>query len=220
MTKEFVIDLSDLEPSPSSQDQSEQEEKQRTLFDKIIDVIKDYFDKFKGGKSKRSPLLSWQEMIYSWISAFCGILFVAALHFNYLEEKHYVFIIGSFGASAVLIYGVPGAPFSQPRNFFGGNIISAIVGTIVRVLLADLANVPQIAAAVAVATAIVAMQITNTIHPPGGAVALIAVLSPPMMWDGFLYIFMPVVTGCLALGFVAFFVNNLFPGRSYPHFWW
>ena len=92
---------------------------------------------------------------------------MAALHFNYLEEKGYVFIIGSFGASAILIYGVPGAPFSQPRNMFGGNIISAVIGCVVRICLAD--YVPQVAAAVAVATANVAMQATNTIHPPGNS---------------------------------------------------
>ncbi len=37
-------------------------------------------------------------------------------------------IIGSFGASAVLIYGVPSSPLAQPRNAILGHIIAAFVG--------------------------------------------------------------------------------------------
>jgi hypothetical protein len=35
---------------------------------------------------------------------------------------------GSFGASAVLIYGAVRSPLAQPRNLIGGHIISAVIG--------------------------------------------------------------------------------------------
>lgn len=84
-----------------------------------------------------------------------------------------MFLIGSFGASAVLIYGVPMGELSQPRNLVGGHVISALVGVIAYNLFSF--NIP-LAAAMAVSCAIAGMLATNTTHPPGGATALIAVI--------------------------------------------
>ena len=82
-------------------------------------------------------------------------------------------IIGSFGASAVLIYGAIKSPLAQPRNLIGGHILSAVVGVASYQLFhAHL----WFASAVAVATAIAVMHATKTLHPPGGATALIAVI--------------------------------------------
>lgn len=79
-----------------------------------------------------------------------------------LGARASLFLIGSFGASAVLAYGAPHAPFSQPRNIIGGQCISAIVGVSVYLLLGD-AGI--FASPLAVSLAIVAMQLTGTVHP-------------------------------------------------------
>ena len=122
-----------------------------------------------------------------------------------------------FGASAVLAYGAPQAPFSQPRNITGGHCISAIVGVSVYLLLGD-AGI--FACPLAVSLAIVAMQLTDTVHPPGGATALIAVIGGSTIHDlGYWYVLCPVALGaCIMVG-VAWVVNNLSveKSRKYRH---
>ena len=123
-------------------------------------------------------------------------------------------LIGSFGASAVLVYGVINSPLAQPRNLVGGHVLSAIIGVTVYRLL------PQklwLAGALAVALAIVGMQITKTLHPPGGATALIAVIgSLQLKALSYWYVLVPVLAGVLLLLLVAVVVNNLTPTRHYP----
>jgi CBS-domain-containing membrane protein len=61
------------------------------------------------------------------------------------------------------------------------------------------------------------MQITKTLHPPGGATALIAVIgSEKVKALGFLYALSPVFTGSVILLVVALVFNNLTPYRKYP----
>lgn len=79
----------------------------------------------------------------------------------------------------------------------------------------------SVACALSVSLSIVIMQITETTHPPGGATALLAVTTNPMLpWKHFLFIFMPVLTGALTMLVIALVINNLSPKRSYPTFWW
>jgi len=175
-----------------------------------------YFAKMKG--TTTSPArVSLQEVLWSWIGAFFGIGAVAALNFLVLDRSGYLMIIGSFGASAVLIYGAIKSPLAQPRNFVGGHVVSAIVGVSVYLLFRDQL---WLAAAVGVATAIVAMHFTRTLHPPGGATALIAIIGNESIHRlGYLYVVIPVFTGAVIMLAVALLVNNIPNGRRYPEFW-
>ena len=77
-----------------------------------------------------------------------------------------------------------------------------------------------LAASVAVATAIAMMHLTKTLHPPGGATALIAVIGSNKIHAlGFLYVLVPVGTGVLVMLSVALLVNNIPKSRRYPKFW-
>ncbi len=162
-------------------------------------------------------MVSISEIIWSWIGAFFGIAAVAGIHYTLLSETDLVLVIGSFGASAVLIYGSPKSPFAQPRNLLGGHIISAMIGVACYELLA-----PHmwLAASIAVATSIAMMHVTKTLHPPGGASALIAVIGSNKIHAlGFLYVVVPVITGALIMLIVALLVNNIPRERRYPKFW-
>ena len=76
-------------------------------------------------------------------------------------------------------------------------------------------------AAVAVATAIAVMHATKTLHPPGGATALIAVIGSQQCHDcGYLYVFIPAGLGALIMLIIALVVNNIPKNRRYPQFWW
>jgi CBS-domain-containing membrane protein len=64
------------------------------------------------------------------------------------------------------------------------------------------------------------MQLTETMHPPSGATALIAVTTRPILpWAHFLFILMPVLTGAWAMLLVALVINNMAPKRTYPCFY-
>jgi CBS-domain-containing membrane protein len=175
-----------------------------------------YFRKMKG-TTKSPPSINFSEILWSWIGAFFGIMPVAYLNYNLFEESDLVFIIGSFGASAVLIYGAIRSPLAQPRNLIGGHIISAIIGVATYKLFI---NQLWLAAALAVATSIAAMHATKTLHPPGGATALIAVIGSKKIHAlGYLYAIIPVGAGVVIMLIVALLVNNIPKKRRYPEFW-
>ena len=130
-----------------------------------------------------------------------------------------LFLIGSFGASAVLVYGVPRAEFSQPRNVIGGHVVSALIGvSLGKVLGADTMLVYPLA----VALSIFAQQVTRTVHPPGGATALIAIIGGENVRNlDFYYAICPVMIGAVIMILVAVLVNNLSSdsNRNYPSYW-
>ncbi|MDF1592734.1 MAG: HPP family protein [Desulfobacterales bacterium] len=176
----------------------------------------EYFKKMRG-TTKSPPGVGPFELLVSWIGAFLGIAAVALANYNILKDTDLVMIIGSFGASAVLIYGAVRSPLAQPRNLVGGHIISAIIGVATYNLLN---GYMWLAASVAVATAIVVMHATKTLHPPGGATALIAVIGGENIHDlGYLYAVIPVGLGVLIMLIIALLINNIPKNRRYPECW-
>jgi CBS-domain-containing membrane protein len=175
-----------------------------------------YFAKMKGSASS-PPTVSMTEIFWSWLGAFLGISAVALLHDQFLAGRDLILIIGSFGASAVLLYGAAKSPLAQPRNLLGGHVFSALIGVASFQLLGAW---PWLAAAAAVATAIAVMHATKTLHPPGGATALIAVIGGDQIHGlGFLYALLPAGLGALVMLLVALLVNNIPATRRYPEFW-
>jgi FimV-like protein len=179
--------------------------------------VRSYFRKMRGTTRGSPPRVSLSEMVWSWIGAFFGIGAVALLNQLFLVGTDLTLVIGSFGASAVLVYGAIRSPLAQPRNLVGGHVLSAVVGVVTWKLLQ---HDPWLAEAVAVATAIALMHATKTLHPPGGATALIAVIGSQKIHDlGFLYCLMPATLGPLILLAVALLVNNIPNSRRYPETW-
>ena len=175
-----------------------------------------YFAKMKGS-TKSPPPVSISEIFWSWVGGFLGILPVAFFNFNLFSETDVVFIIGSFGASAVLLYGAIRSPLAQPRNLMGGHILSAVIGVAAFQFFGDSL---WLASPLAVATAIAVMHATKTLHPPGGATALIAVIgSDKIHAMGYCYALVPVGIGAAIMLIVALLVNNIPKKRRYPEFW-
>ena len=161
--------------------------------------------------------MAGHEVLWSWLGAAIGIGICGYLSSRYFEPNDLSLLIGSFGASAVLVYGAIKSPLAQPRNLIGGHIVSAVVGIACYQLLG---HTIWLASAMAVSLAIVTMLVTKTLHPPGGATALIAVIGGTKIHDlGFLYAFVPAGTGAVVLLVVALVVNNLSSGRRYPEYW-
>lgn len=179
-------------------------------------TLLDYFSKMKGGATSPPGVGGW-ELLWSWLGAVIGIGICGYLSSKYLEPRDLTLLIGSFGASAVLVYAAIKSPLAQPRNLIGGHVISGLVGAACYQLFGETI---WIAAALAVSVAIVAMLVTKTLHPPGGATALIAVIGGAKIHNlGFLYAFVPAGAGAVILLIVALIVNNLSKNRKYPEYW-
>jgi CBS-domain-containing membrane protein len=121
----------------------------------------------------------------------------------------------------VLVYDAFQSPLAQPRNVIGGYIVSSFVGVSVRII-GDHIFTPDIyvTAAFAMMLSIIVMNITKTVHPPGGACAVIAVIGGDMV-HGLGYGYMLTATGgAFVVLTVALLGNNLVPTRQYPLYWW
>jgi len=117
------------------------------------------------------------------------------------------------GASAVLLFGVPHGQLSQPWNLCVGHMVSAIAGVSCAMIIPDQA----LAAGCGVGLAITAMHYTQSIHPPGGATALMAVIGGPSIHQlGYSYIITPVLINVLVILFIAIAFNYPFVWRRYP----
>lgn len=158
-----------------------------------------------------------RDIARSVVGAFLGIGLVAALDQFVLHDLDLALVVGAFGATAVLVYGAPNSPLAQPYNVIVGHLISAMIGV---AAFQAVGGVDWLAAALAVSLAIGAMQITRSVHPPGGASALIAVVASPKIHDlGFLYALFPVGAGALVLVLVAWVTNNVAATRRWPQYW-
>ena len=159
------------------------------------------------GSSKYQPRFPLKQIVFSYIGSFIGIAALAYISVS----THYPLIAAPFGAAAVLLFAAPDSPLAQPRNCIVGNFL----GGLVSLIMVHLFGSEPWVMALAVATAIKVMQLTKTLHPPGGAVALVGVMSRAE-WS---FLFTPVLAGSIVLVFCTFVFNNLMPGRTYPKHW-
>src|SRR5882762_262069 len=163
----------------------------------------------------RETIVDKTDIIWTFLGGFFGIGIIGFISSRYFELNDNLFLIGSFGASAVLIYGATNSPLAQPRNLVGGHVISALVSVTIHTLIP---GEVWLSSALSVSIAIVMMQITKTVHPPGGATALIANIgSEKIKALGFMYVLSPVFTGVMILLIVALIFNNIPANRFYPY---
>lgn len=167
-----------------------------------------YFCKMKG-QCRDKPLTCpcVLDVFISWLGAFLGISTVAFLTLAYDVPL----MVASFGASAVLIYGVPDVPLAQPRNVFFGHVLSATTGVIVYSLF----GLTWWSTALGCSLSIGLMLLTKTTHPPAGATGMVAVWTQQTP----LFIFAPVAVGAVILILIGLITNNISPRRSYPKYW-
>ena len=123
-----------------------------------------------------------------------------------------LFLVAPFGATSVLLFAVPNSPLAQPWSAIVGNTVAALVGVAVCLLVPD----PVLRVAVAVGLAIFATMLCRALHPPAGAVAMTAALSPDTIAElGFWFALAPVALGTAALVLLAAVYARL-TGRRYP----
>lgn len=166
-----------------------------------------FLRKLKGDGARLPPPATGKAIAFAWLGGFLAIAAVAAL----ADALSVALVLGSFGASCVLIFGYPDVPFSQPRNVIAGHVISSAVG--LAFLTAFGPHWWSIA--LAVGTAIALMMLTRTVHPPAGSNPVIVFLAQPT-WGFLLF---PTLTGALLLVAVALLYNNAIRDARYPKYW-
>ncbi|MDP1971182.1 MAG: HPP family protein, partial [Methylobacter sp.] len=125
----------------------------------------------------------------------------------------YPIIVASMGASAVILFVIPNSPLAQPWSFFGGQLISAIIGVACAQWFTDIA----LASACAVGGSIFAMLLLRCLHPPGAATAITPILaSDPFNSVGYGFVLMPVGLNVLVMLAMAIVINRWLLRHDYP----
>ncbi len=166
-----------------------------------------FFSKFKGGESPVPGIPPLKSVALAWLG---GVIAISAVSWmtNLLSMS---LVLGSFGATCVLVFGYPDVPFSQPRNAIFGHLLSSLVGLTFLTIFGP----HWWAAGLAVGTAIAVMMLTRTVHPPAGSNPVIVFLSQPS-WDFLLW---PTLIGILIVSIIALFYNNVTRSSNYPKYW-
>ena len=164
-------------------------------------------DKWKTGGGICPPVAPPRDIMIAW---FGGVLAIAAV--GYLANVSGApLMLGSFGASCVLLFGFPDSPFSQPRNVIGGHVLASLIGLVFLALF----GAHWWSMALAAGTAIALMMLTRTVHPPAGSNPVIVMLLSPT-WA---FLLTPTLIGAVVLVLVALFFNNMPRERIYPRYW-
>ncbi|ASP18881.1 HPP family protein [Antarctobacter heliothermus] len=123
-----------------------------------------------------------------------------------------LYLVAPFGASSVLLFAVPNSPLAQPWSAIVGNTVAALVAVAVCLLVTD----PVLRIPLAVGLAVTATILCRAVHPPAGAVAMTAAMSPEAIAHlGFWFALAPVAIGTTALVLLATIYARL-TGRHYP----
>lgn len=150
------------------------------------------------------------------VSGFGGLVAIAAViaaTTAVVGASAAVPVVTSIGASAVLLFAAPHGQLSQPWPLVMGHLLSGLIGVTAAQHVAD----PLFAGAIAVGGAITAMYYTRSVHPPGGATALTAVLGGEAIRRlGYGYVLIPVGLNVAIILTVAVLFNCLFSWRRYP----
>lgn len=131
------------------------------------------------------------QLLLAGLGAFLALGGVATL--TTLSEQP--LLIGSFGATCVLLFGFPKGPFSKARNVVGGHLLCSCIGVVCLTLFGP-GIVPM---ALAGALCVMAMAVTRTTHPPAGGNPIIIFMTQP----GWTFILLPTLAAAVLLALIA-----------------
>ncbi|HEY0179314.1 MAG TPA: HPP family protein [Dokdonella sp.] len=166
-----------------------------------------FLTKWRGAGGERPPHPGAGAVALAGLGGFVAIGALAVLG----AQLHLALLLGSFGASCVLLFGFPDVPFAQPANVVGGHLLCTLIG----LAFLHVCGPSAWSLGLAVGLSIAAMMATRTVHPPAGSNPVIVFLAQP----GWSFVLFPVLAGAVLLVLVALIYNNLVrPGR-YPRYW-
>jgi len=166
-----------------------------------------FISKFRGAGEKMPPRPPSRVIGIASAGACITVAAVAALS----SSLSVTLVLGSFGASCLLLFGYPDIPFAQPRNVIAGHFLSSLTGLVFLALLGPHWWTVALATGIAIAL----MIYTRTVHPPAGANPVIVYLSQPD-WS---FLFFPTLFGAVIITAIALIYNNATRENRYPRYW-
>ena len=157
--------------------------------------------------------LSIKGKFLSAISSFIAILIVAWVTQKFGVNAAYPIIVASMGASAVILFIMPGSPLAQPWPLVGGQMVSAIIG----IACAQMIENTVLASGCAVGGSILAMLLLRCLHPPGAATALTPIIAgDPVGFDSYSFVLTPVGINVAIMLIMAIAINRWILRYEYP----
>ena len=142
------------------------------------------------------------------LAGFGAMLCITALSGLGSAFQSSVWLMAPFGATMVLLFGLPDSPLAQPRNIIAGHLLTTAIGLTV----ATLVGVTPWSMGLAVGIAVSLMLLTNTTHPPAGANPLVVMLAGEN-WD---FLLMPVAAGAILIVVFGVLYHRIISGKQYP----
>lgn len=160
-----------------------------------------------------TPSAHFREHLLSALGGLIALTCVLFISEWQLGLSNSAAIVAAIGASAVLVFNAPHGHFSQPWPVLGGHLLSAIIG----VSCAQVISNPLLAVPIAIAMAILGMNVLRCVHPPGGATALNAIIAGDAVHQlGYYYVITPVLLNVVIVIIIGILFNYPFAARRYP----
>ena len=157
--------------------------------------------------------LSIKAKLLSLLACFCSIFFIALMTKVVSPWPDYPMIIASMGASAIILFFIPGSPLAQPWPFVGGQLVSAVVGVTCALNISETST----AAATAVFVSVLMMLLLRCMHPPGAATSLAPIMAGTSITSlGYSFVLVPVAVNVFTMLFLVIVINRWVMDRAYP----
>lgn len=126
-------------------------------------------------------------------------------------HTHELWLMAPFGATMVILFGLPTSPLAQPRNIICGHIITATIGLIIL----EWIGLNEWSLGLAVGLSVLIMMLTNTIHPPAGANPLVIMLAG----ESWSFLLSPVASGAILIVLIGYVYHRTISNNRYPVKW-
>ena len=125
-------------------------------------------------------------------ASFFSFITIGFISFLTFETDYGFFILASFGATMVLLYGYPNSPFAKPKNIFFGHFLTSLIG----ILFVNYFQFSLlISLPIAVGFGVGLMILFDVTHPPAGGNPIIIIMGS----FSFDYLLSPVILGSIII---------------------
>lgn len=149
-----------------------------------------------------------RQCLPSWTKAGLGVVLALSTVAMLDQAGGAPLLAAPLGASAVLVFGMPDSPLSQPSSVIGSHLVATFIGLLFDHFLPG----GWVSMVLSVAVVMVVLAGLRLTHPPAGADPLVVMMSHP----GWGFLFLPVLAGAVTLVAVAVLIHRLPPRATYP----
>ncbi|MBD1572597.1 CBS domain-containing protein [Vibrio sp. S17_S38] len=146
------------------------------------------------------PLLERSKVA---MAAFVTIFLVTIIGTQMQDPNAALVLLGSMGASAVIIFALPSSPLAKPWSFVAGHTIAAVLGISMTMVISDFA----LLASLTIAIILMLMYIFECMHPPAAATALVPVIASRNIDVGY-DLLIPVMLNVVVFLLVSLILNR------------